>query len=159
MFLYKSFVNSLINLDFRKAMTQISELSLEKRKEIILKAAYDTESIITYTFVCFLIEAENNFYYHEIAMELMIHVFQYIEGAYSAALYHLRCLCFNDPSNIEYMELLLFFWTIPEKLINDEEALRVSKKIIEYDPTNLAALKTMSKINNFSKSDKTMPDR
>lgn len=147
-FLYKSFVNNLINLNFHKAMIQINGLPLEKSDEIILKAAYDTESIVIYTFACYLIE-KGNFYYHRTAMKLMIHVFQYIEGAYSTALYHLRCLCLNEPDNIDHMEMLLFFWNIPEKLVNDEEALSVSYKIIECDPTNLAALDTISKICNL----------
>lgn len=145
MFMYESFVNNIINLDFDKAMLQISGLPLEKSGEIILKAAYDTESIVIYTFACYLIE-KGNFYYHRTAMELMIHVFQYIEGAYSTALYHLRCLCSDEPDNIDNMEMLLFFWSIPEKLVSDEETLSVSYKIIECDPTNPAALDTISKI-------------
>lgn len=146
MFVYEEFVKCLNASDFGNGAAQINEVPLGEREEIILRAAYETESIIVYTFVCYLIETEGNFYYHHTAMELMTHPFSHIEGAYSSAVYHLKRLCENDPGNVGYMELILFFWSVPEKLISNDEALDTAKKILEYEPDNPIALEAIAKI-------------
>lgn len=146
--IYEEFVDNLNKGDFQNAKNQIDSLDFDKCREQIIKTAYDTESIVVYSFVCYLLETTSEIKYHDIAIELMIHVFQYIEGAYSSALYHLRKLINFEPNNIGYLEMLLFFWSIPEKLVSDEEALLISKRIVEYDSENSIALKTISRINH-----------
>ncbi|MDE6592201.1 MAG: hypothetical protein K2K57_03950 [Oscillospiraceae bacterium] len=148
MFSYEDFIDGLLKHDFEKAKREIDKLSVDKRKETILQAGYDTESIIVYTFACYLAQGDRS--YHEAAEELMLHVFTHIEGAYSAALYHLRQRYDNDTDNLDYLEMLLFFWSVPEKLIDDDEALRAAEKIIEREADNRIALNVIAKINKSS---------
>lgn len=60
----------------------------EQQCELILRVGYYTESITVYASACHMIHREGMFYHN--AASLMIHVFQYIKGAYYAALYHLH---------------------------------------------------------------------
>lgn len=142
----EKFIKSLLEADFDMAKSIILKFPVEKQSELIIKAAYDTENIIVYTFVCYLLNIESNIFYHKIAVEILIHVFQYIDGAYNAALYHQKCLCAFDPNNVEYMEMLLFFGDIPERLINNKDMLSIAYKILKIDPSNKLALDKISKL-------------
>ncbi len=63
----------------------------------------------------------------------------FIEGAYSIALFHARELLEINLSS-KNLERILFFYNIPEKLVENTEAKLVAKKIIEIEPDNIVAL-------------------
>lgn len=66
----------------------------------------------------------------------------FIEGAYSIALFHSRELL-EMKLCITNLERILFFHNIPEKLVEDDEAELVAKKIIEIEPNNIVALEIL----------------
>lgn len=70
----------------------------------------------------------------------MMNLLCFIEGAYSAALFHSRELLFMKRS-IRNLERILFFYNIPEKLVDKEEAQFIAQEILKKDPQNLVALK------------------
>lgn len=65
----------------------------------------------------------------------MLNPLCFVEGAYSVALFHARELLLNTKS-IENMERILFFYDIPEKLVDKEEAEIIAKEILKIEPDN-----------------------
>jgi len=116
-----------------------NNLSLLDIQNMLFSLAYDTESICIYSFVCYMITKSNDITWIKFAVNIMIHPLCYIEGAYSIALYHSREILKKE-YNEENLEMLLFFYDIPEKLISKSEAEEIARKIIEIEPNNIIAL-------------------
>ena len=70
---------------------------------------------------------------------MMLNPLCFVEGAYSAALFHARELLAMEKS-VENLERVLFFYNIPEKLIEEEEAILISREILKLEPDNKIAL-------------------
>lgn len=104
----------------------------------ILMLAYDMDSICVYSFIQYMISKTNSIVWNELAMEVMIHILCYIEGAYSAALFHARELLKLE-YNAKNLENILFFYDIPEKLIKKSEAESIAKELLNIEPDNKAA--------------------
>ena len=66
----------------------------------------------------------------------------FIDGAYSVALFHARELLLIE-KNVRNLERILFFYHIPEKLVDQEEAKYIAKKIIKEEPDNEVALEIL----------------
>lgn len=74
----------------------------------------------------------------ELAIDIMLHPLCYVEGAYSVALYHARELL-EVTRSVKNLERILFFYDIPEKLINQEEAESIAEEILRMEPNNEVA--------------------
>ena len=118
---------------------------LDKYEDLFLQIAYDTENIAVYAFVNFLINQNESADTHNVAASLLIHPFGYIDGAYGAALHHVRRSIELAPTDVSFKELILFFALTPYELITDEEAVTCAKQILALDPTNKAALDFLQK--------------
>ena len=108
-------------------------------KDLIMTIAYDTENLCVYCFVQYMINKTRKIDWIEIAIDLMLNPFCYIEGAYSIALYYARELMLIN-RNVENLERVLFFYNIPEKLVDDEEAKNIANEILKMDSNNKVAL-------------------
>ena len=104
----------------------------------ILMLAYDMDSICVYSFIQYMISKTNSITWNELATEVMMHPLCYIEGAYSAALFHARELLKLE-YNANNLERILFFYDIPEKLIKKSEAEAIAKELLNIEPDNKAA--------------------
>jgi hypothetical protein len=71
-----------------------------------------------------------------------------IEGAYSLALYHQTEITRIVGENIGNLEMMLYFNSIPEKLITDTEAGLYAQKILVLDPKNNLALDFLNRKEN-----------
>jgi len=106
----------------------------------LLALAFDVQNILIYAFVCHLINKNNCADYHHFAAGIMSHPLCFIDGAYEVALYHTKRVLEIAPEDIEAMEMLLFFNTVPDKLISDEEATGIAHAILCKKPQNKTAL-------------------
>jgi hypothetical protein len=70
-------------------------------------------------------------------------------SAFNGALFHARRRLELDSDNLRYKEFLLFFHSVPDDLINDEEAMQICLEILEQDPTNKCALRTLEQMDRF----------
>ena len=104
----------------------------------MMNVAYDTENLSVYGFIQYMIRRTENANWIKLAVDIMLNPFGFMEGAYSVALYHARELVLME-RNIINLERLLFFYNIPEKLINDEEAKNIAKEILKTDANNKVA--------------------
>ena len=73
------------------------------------------------------------------AIDIMLNPLCFIEGAYSVALFHARELLLIE-KNLRNLERIIFFYNIPEKLVDEEEAKYISKEISKEQPDNEVAL-------------------
>lgn len=137
----------LLSANFEKAKEILSSIPINEHEKTILKVAYQTESMIVYSFLCYLLTTENNIKtYHDIAISVLINALNFFEGAYATAFYHAKLLCDLEPQNIERKELLLFFYEIPEDLLSEEIAFNLAKDILAKEPENIVAKRILNKI-------------
>ena len=109
---------------------------------MLLDIAYDTGSVGVYCFVQHMIRQTGNVFWKELAIELMVNPLCHVEGAYSVALFHSRELLKLERS-IENLEMILFFYGLPEKLIDEKEAKSVAMEILKTDQYNKIALEVI----------------
>ena len=107
-------------------------------RDLMMNVAYDTENLSVYGFIQYMIRRTKNANWIKLAVDIMLNPFSFMEGAYSVALYHARELILME-RNIKNLERLLFFYNIPEKLINDEEAKNIAEEILKTDANNKVA--------------------
>ena len=114
----------------------------DEQRKAIMSMAYDSESIVVYSFLRYMVEKYKTQYWLELIIDVMINPLCFIEGAYSIALFHARELLEMNFC-ISNLERILFFFNIPEKLVGDIEAELVAKAMIEIEPGNVVALEIL----------------
>ncbi|CCF14315.1 hypothetical protein BLGI_2241 [Brevibacillus laterosporus GI-9] len=65
-----------------------------------------------------------------LASSLLSHLLRHIDGAYKSALFHSRRALELSPNIISLKENLLFFHTVPDRLICKEEAILLAKEVL-----------------------------
>ena len=108
-------------------------------RNTIMMIAYDTESICVYGFIQYMINKTKKISWIELAIDIMLNPLCFIEGAYSVALFHARELLLIDKS-VDNLERIIFFYKIPEKLVDEEEVKIIAKEILALEPDNEVAL-------------------
>ncbi len=108
-------------------------------RDMIMTIAYDTENISVYSFVQYMINKTQKENWIELAIDIMLNPLCFMEGAYSIALFHARELILLEKS-IKNLERILFFYNIPEKLVDEEEAKYIANEILKEEPNNEVAL-------------------
>lgn len=127
---------------YSEAEEEIIKISANEQREVIMNLAYELESIAVYSFLRYMIVKYKTQFWLELTIDVMINPLCFIEGAYSIALFHSRELL-EMKLCITNLERILFFHNIPEKLVEDNEAELVAKKIIEIEPNNVVALEIL----------------
>ena len=118
------------------------EIDAEELQNLMLELAYEMESINVYGFVRYMIEKERKESWIRLAINIMLNPLCFIEGAYSIGLFHARELLAID-RNVENLERLLFFYNIPEKLIDYEEASSIAEELLLMESDNEVALELL----------------
>jgi len=130
------FIKNVSEGDFSAARELVNRFSQEEMEEYLLELAYDTGSILPYSFVCTLLAERETTELHFSASLLMSQPLCHIQDGYKAALYHARNAVRLSPDDLSLKMYLLFFNHIPEKLISDQEALEIASDILKADPQN-----------------------
>ena len=118
------------------------EIDAEELQNLMLELAYEMESINVYGFVRYMIEKERKESWIRLAINIMLNPLCFIEGAYSIGLFHARELLAID-RNVENLERLLFFYNIPEKLIDYKEASSIAEELLLMESDNEVALELL----------------
>lgn len=127
--------NALLSGNYLKAMNIAKDMKLEDLSGSLLKLAVENEEIVVYTFATFLIsQLGENSELHCLASSLLSHPLCHIDGVYKSALFHSRRALELSPNNISLKENLLFFHTIPDRLISKDEAILLAKEVLQTDP-------------------------
>jgi hypothetical protein len=130
--------------DYAFAQVYFNQLSFPEAMEMVERLAFDTKDIALYTFVVSMLLKDEAARLHYLASVLLVMPFCFLDGAYRAGLYHARKCLELEPHNDDYKELLLTFYDLPDRLITNEEALRVAYEIVKNRPSSQFALKIIS---------------
>ena len=114
-------------------------ISFSEIKNNFLKLAYDTSNFALYSFAFYMFTKTEDNRWLDLALSLVVGPLCFVEGAYSIGLFHARQLV-RKSFCVKNLVQLLFFYTIPEKLINRDEALKIAKQVLKLDPCNKVAL-------------------
>ncbi|CCF14321.1 putative uncharacterized protein [Brevibacillus laterosporus GI-9] len=140
---------SLISGNYLEAINKAKNMKLEDLSGSLLELAFENEEIVAYTFVTFLIfQLGENSDLHCLASSLLSHPLCHIDGAYKSALFHSRRALELSPNNISLKENLLFFHTIPDRLISKDEAILLAKDVLQTD-SNSAIAKEVLEIYGY----------
>jgi hypothetical protein len=116
--------------NFLEAKKMLPHIAHKKLAATLFDIGYHDENNCAYAFVCFVMLEDETVNYHCLASEIMTLAFPHLNGGYETALFHIRRAMELDPSDIELDETLLFFHSLPNKLVSDEEAQRVAVKLL-----------------------------
>ena len=133
---------NLLQGKYKEVAETCKNMDTESIRDMIMNIAYNTESIYVYSFVQYMINKTTNVSWIKLAIDIMLNPLCFMEGAYSVALFHARELLITE-KNVENLERILFFYNIPEKLIEEEEARYIAKEILIMEPNNKAALSVL----------------
>ena len=115
------------------------EMSAFDFRDILMNIAYETESINVYGFIAHMTRKKESIEWLKLSVDILLNPLCFIEGAYSLALFHARELL-NIDRNVENLERILFFYNIPEKLVDDTEAYCIAEEILAIETDNKIAL-------------------
>lgn len=116
-----------------------NEMDMSETRETLMNIVYETEAINVYGFIVHMARKQNDIEWIKLAIDILINPLCFLEGAYSMALFHTRELLSMD-RNVNNLEKILFFYNIPEKLIDKEEAYHIAEEILSIAPDNKVAL-------------------
>lgn len=133
----------IVKGQYDEAKKICDNMSINDIKNEIIHIAYQTESISVYAFSEYMSSFDDCIEWYKLIIELLINPLCFIEGAYSIAFYYSKELLKKEQS-IENMERLLFFYDIPEKLLEKEKAFDMAKYIIKIDSKNAVAIKILN---------------
>ena len=137
----------IINGDFSKAYLEINQLGIEEVYDFLIDLACDTKNIVVYGFVFYLISRKEIHIFHSLASDILAFPLCSLQRAYALALFHARRALELDPENIEHLQFLILFYDIPEKLIEESEALKIAKEILKRNPESNLAKETIARIS------------
>lgn len=136
--------------DFEGIDILLKNMEINKQKELLMELAFETEYLSIYTYVSYRIcnekEIKNLVELHQMAAELLSNCYNFIEGGYSAAFFHAKKVLELKPEDIGSLEQMLFYYIIPEKILDSKKALEIAKKIIKVDKGNRAAKRVLGEL-------------
>jgi len=120
-----------------------TEMNASKFRDILMNIAYETGGINVYGFIAHMIRKQENVEWLKLAVDIMLNPLCFIEGAYSIALFHARELL-SINRNVENLERILFFYNIPERLIDEDEARCIAEEILAIESDNKVAFEIIN---------------
>ncbi|MCD7865089.1 MAG: LytTR family transcriptional regulator [Clostridiales bacterium] len=166
----KDFFYALIQGDYETATRFCTDRNLCGK---LVGMACDTDSLCVYSFTRYMYENTGEMKWLEIAETIAEIAMCWMEGGYSVALFHHRERLAREQTYASQKQLqqgnllkraaaqdriykvwkgLLFFWEIPEKLVDDEEALEIASVVVRKEPQNDLALRV------FKRNGRALPD-
>jgi hypothetical protein len=134
------FKSLILSGKFKEAREMAEKMTVNELTDSLLELAYETDGMMAYTFVNYLIcSAGEDSDLHYLASLLLSQPLCHFDGAYKAALYHARKALELSSNDTDLKVYLLFFHDIPDKLVSKEEAVRLAQDILIDDPENQIA--------------------
>ena len=144
--MYKELSELLIAGKFDEVEILCNGMKPDEIADIMLKSAYETESITAYGFAAYMNERHDKKTWLKIMFDLLINPLCFMEGAYALAAVHARELISIEES-IENMEKLLFIYNSPENVISKDEAKKIAEKMLDIEAQNEVALSVLKEAN------------
>lgn len=124
------FKNYIKKGKFDEAYEVMGDLNAKEVESVLMNIGDEDQDLSVYTFVVSLLLKEEKVEYHLIAANIMEILFNYEEGAYKMACYHVKRAAQLAPNNLELKKALLDYGKEPDRVLDDEE-VNVLKQEIE----------------------------
>lgn len=129
----------ILDGEFEVCKKICNNITYQQLEDNIMLIALETDNISTYFFILHMLFEKESAELHSLASSLLSGVFTYIPGVYYNAYSHMLKAVQLSPNNYEYMEGLLLFYHIPDKIIDKNTALRIANEILNINPKSESA--------------------
>lgn len=107
----------------------------------------DSLGIAVYGLVSYMIRQDGESAdLHEFAFAILVNSLCSVPGAYSLGLHHALQAVALQPSDVSRIELVLYFFEVPDRPLSNQDAERYARDALKLDPNNEVALEVLSKI-------------
>ncbi len=144
----KDFFSALIQGNYETAAQICADRDLRGN---LVSMAYDTNDLCVYSFTRYMYEKTGEMKWLYTAETIAEIDMCWMEGGYSVALFHAR-EALEQEQTYKHYKGLLAYWVIPEKLVDDEEALQIASVVIRKEPHDHLALRI------FKRNGRSLPD-
>lgn len=143
-----NFKDAVRSGEFFIAKDLASKMDGETLLDTLFLLAYEEESIAPLGFANYLLLEDETAENHYKVSFLLCMALNYINGAYQTSFHHAKKAMELSPNDNSYKEFLLFFNSLPEKLLSNQEAIAIAYKILENDSNNNKVLSVINELNN-----------
>ena len=126
--------NLFTRVDVKSALSEAQGMDEEQLRNLCLEYAFDTSDIRAYTLITELLRHEEKWQWHYLASLVLCQPLCHLKGAYFAAYHHATEASTMAPNDKSLKEYLLFFNSVPDKPMGDEEAKAVALELRSLDP-------------------------
>ncbi|MCC8068143.1 MAG: hypothetical protein LIO71_00005 [Ruminococcus sp.] len=136
-------LNLIINVNFDEAYTLFSKLDFNTQKNYLEEISIETNSILPYGFVCYILTFNNTPKIHDLAIGILL-VTCWIDGTYQLIIHHIYEALKLEPT-CGRKEFLLFFNQTNGPFINKKEEIKLALEILEENKNSDIAKKILQK--------------
>ena len=148
----KEIEEGILNAQYEKVAKKFENMNDKDIQDVInFNIADKTESLSVYGFTQYMFKKTGNTLWLNLSVIIMAYTLCWIEGAYAVGIFHARELV-SLKKNVDNLLLLLSFYGLPEHLMNDDEAEKIAKEILELDSNNETAISVLNEILNSEKN-------
>ncbi len=115
--------------------SQFDECDTDKIIKQIYEESFDQQNLTFYCFAIFMYKRTNNIDWLELAVDILCFSINWMEGAYAMALYHQKEIL-KQNRNVENIQMMLYSYRVPNVDLEEVEAVKIAKEILELDPQN-----------------------
>ena len=130
---------AILNSDFIKAKELILNTKKEEIENKLIELAFELDDIGIYFLISDIASDKEEAFWHSMVSTILSTAFCHICGAYQVAFKHMTKAMQLEPKNIRYMEGILLFYSIPEKVLNFQQVKKIVKDILDINPDNETA--------------------
>lgn len=132
-------INELKEGKFEDAYRLMGEMN-QSNFELIRDKAFQEEDMIYYEFLKFIIANYNDSAeMHYRCSELLCSVLNIFPESYSLGYSHALQAMNKSPEDYSFLEHLLLYYEIPDRLLSKDDAIKIAHKILSKYPDNPAA--------------------
>lgn len=135
--------NLIINAKFDEAYTLLSKLDFNTEKNYLEEISIETNSILPYGFICYILTFNNSPKIHDLAIGVLL-VTCWIDGAYQLVIHHIYEALKLEPT-CGRKEFLLFFNQTNGPFISKKEEIKLALEILEENKNSDIAKKILQK--------------
>lgn len=135
--------NLIIDAKFDEAYTLFSKLDFNTEKNYLEEISIETNSILPYGFICYILTFNNTPKIHDLAIGILL-VTCWIDGTYQLIIHHIYEALKLEPT-CGRKEFLLFFNQTNGPFISKKEEIKLALEILKENKNSDIAKKILQK--------------
>jgi hypothetical protein len=142
----------LESMRFEELENALSILTLNEKEEVLNHLAYnslsDVANPLVYTFLNSILIKKESANIHFLISKVMGLTLNFLPKAELIGLYHGLRASELSPNDMDIKEYLIYYNHIPEKVLSDDDAVKLALEIVKSRPDSKVAQITLSKISH-----------